>query len=112
MERIDFVWTRGDDERETLLFETEDDLPVDFTGVRFDLHIVPERGGRRIRLDSDGNGITFEGNRVVIDLAHDLTDGAAWQAGLWDLQVTDATGRVKTLCGGRVRLLADVTREV
>lgn len=110
MEKINFEWYRGDDELETLVFESEGE-PVDFTGCSFDMDIAPERGGRRIRL-SLSDGIAVEGNRVQITVSHDKTDGAMWQYAAYDLQMTDGTGRVKTLCYGRIRLLHDVTRQV
>ena len=110
MEKIHFEWYRGDDELETLIFASEGE-PVDFTGCSFDMDIAPERGGRRIRL-SLSDGIAVNGNRVQITVSHDKTDGAMWQYAAYDLQMTDGTGRVKTLCFGRIRLLHDVTREV
>lgn len=110
MEKINFEWYRGDDELETLVFESEGE-PMDFTGCSFDMDIAPERGGRRIRL-SLSDGIAVEGNRVQITVSHDKTDGAMWQYAAYDLQMTDGTGRVKTLCFGRIRLLHDVTRQV
>lgn len=110
MEKINFEWYRGDDETETLVFESEGE-PVDFTGCSFDMDITPERGGRRIRL-SLSDGIAVKENRVQITVSHDKTDGAIWQYAAYDLQMTDGTGRVKTLCFGRIRLLHDVTREV
>lgn len=110
MEKINFEWYRGDDELETLVFESEGE-PVDFTGCSFDMDITPERGGRRICL-SLSDGIAVKENRVQIMVSHDKTDGAIWQYAAYDLQMTDGTGRVKTLCFGRIRLLHDVTREV
>lgn len=110
MEKINFEWYRGDDELETLVFESEGE-PVDFTGCSFDMDITPERGGRRIRL-SLSDGIAVKENRVQIMVSHDKTDGAIWQYAAYDLQMTDGTGRVKTLCFGRIRLLHDVTRQV
>lgn len=110
MEKINFEWYRGDDELETLVFESDGE-PVDFTGCSFDMDIAPERGGRRIRLRLS-DGIAVEGNRVQITVSHDKTDGAIWQYAAYDLQMTDGTGRVKTLCFGRIRLLHDITRQV
>ena len=70
MEKINFEWYRGDDETETLVFESEGE-PVDFTGCSFDMDIVPEMGGsRRIRL-SLSDGIAVNGNRVQITVSHD-----------------------------------------
>lgn len=110
MEKINFEWYRGDDELETLVFESEGE-PMDFTGCSFDMDIAPERGGRRIRL-SLSDGIAVNGNRVQITVSHDKTDGAMWQYAAYDLQMTDGTGRVRTLCYGRIRLLHDITRQV
>ena len=55
MEKINFEWYRGDDESETLVFESDGE-PMDFAGCSFDMDIVPEMGGsRRIHLSlSDG----------------------------------------------------------
>lgn len=55
MEKINFEWYRGDDEAETLVFESDGE-PVDFTGCDFAMDIVPETNGSRgIRLSlSDG----------------------------------------------------------
>lgn len=59
-----------------------------------------------------GCGIAAEGNRVQITVSHDKTDAVAWQSAAYDLQMTDGTGRVKTLCSGCVRLPHDITRGV
>ncbi len=109
MEKIDFEWYRGDDDSETLVFESEGE-PVDFAGCDFAMDILPERGAV-IRL-SLSDGISVEGNRVQILVSHDKTDGVIWRQARYDLQMTDGTGRVKTLCFGRIRLLHDITRGV
>lgn len=108
MEKINFDWYRGDDETETLVFETDGE-PMDFAGCDFAMDIVPEGRGGRIRLNLS-DGIAVEGNRVQITVSHDKTDGVAWQSAAYDLQMTDGAGRVKTLCFGRIRLTHDVTR--
>ena len=60
MEKINFEWYRGDDETETLVFESDGE-PVDFTGCSFDMDIVPEMdGSKRIRLNLS-DGITVNG---------------------------------------------------
>ena len=111
MEKINFEWYRGDDESETLVFESEGE-PVDFTDCSFAMDIVPEMdGSKRIRLNLS-DGITVNGNRVQITVSHDKTEGITWKSAAYDLQMTDGTGRVKTLCCGRVRLIHDITREV
>ncbi|HFC8492497.1 TPA: hypothetical protein ACQ65G_002090 [Neisseria meningitidis] len=109
MEKIHFEWYRGDDELETLVFESEGE-PVDFAGCDFAMDIVPEHGAV-IRL-SLSDSISVAENRVQIAVSHDKTDGVGWRTAAYDLQMTDGTGRVKTLCFGRIRLTHDVTRQV
>ena len=100
MQNINFDWMRGDDEREVLLIE-QGGAPFDLTGYRADLHIRPEEGST-VEL-STGNGLTIE-------IAHEKTKNAEWRAAPWDLQLTSPEGRVKTICGGIVRLRQDITR--
>lgn len=107
MEKIDFEWYRGDDETETLVFES-DGRPVDFADCDFAMDIVPERGETiHLRLS---DGITVSENRVQITVSHDKTAGVSWRQASYDLQMTDIMGRVKTLCYGRIRLTHDITR--
>ncbi|HGG9749002.1 TPA: hypothetical protein ACJKA7_000425 [Neisseria meningitidis] len=76
MEKIHFEWYRGDDELETLVFESEGE-PMDFAGCDFAMDIVPEHGAV-IRL-SLSDGISVAENRVQIAVSHDKTDGVGWR---------------------------------
>ena len=107
MQNINFDWIRGDDERETLLVE-QGGAPFDLTGYRADLHIRPEEGSP-VEL-STGDGLNIENNQITIEIAHQKTQNAAWFSAPWDLQLTAPDGRVKTICGGIVRLRQDITR--
>lgn len=107
MQNINFDWMRGDDEREVLLIE-QGGAPFDLTGYRADLHIRPEEGSP-VEL-STGNGLTIENHKITIEIAHEKTKNAEWRAAPWDLQLTTPEGRVKTICGGIVRLRQDITR--
>lgn len=109
MEKIDFEWYRGDDETETLVFESEG-KPVDFTGCEFAMDIVPERGA--ILHLSLTDGIVVQGNRMQIVMPHNKTANAEWRSAKYDLQMTDGVGRVKTLCYGSIKLTPDITRNV
>ena len=101
MEKINFEWVRGDDEFETLAF-TQSDAPVDFTGVKLDLHIKPSIY-EAIKLSSESGGLTLH-------VKHTQTEEAKWSKAKWDLQQTTADGLVKTLCCGEISLKHDVTR--
>ena len=107
MQNINFDWMRGDDEREVLLIE-QGGAPFDLTGYRADLHIRPEEGSS-VEL-STGDGHTIENHQITIEIANYKTKNAEWRAAPWDLQLTSPEGRVKTICGGIVRLRQDITR--
>lgn len=107
MQNINFDWIRGDDEREVLHIE-QGGAPFDLTGYRADLHIRPEEGSL-VEL-STSYGLTIENHKITIEIAHEKTKNAQWHAAPWDLQLTSPEGRVKTICGGIVRLRQDITR--
>nr|DAF17649.1 MAG TPA: BppU domain protein [Caudoviricetes sp.] len=108
MKRIDLEWYRGDDEMETFVFEI-DNKPVDFTGCSFNMKIVPEYLGEPILL-STSEGIVVKDNMVQISVPHQATENVSWDSANYDLQMTDSTGRIKTLCYGSISLLQDTTR--
>lgn len=108
MEKINFEWVRGDDEFETLAF-TQSDAPVDFTGVKLDLHIKPSIY-EAIKLSSESGGLIVNGNEITLHVKHTQTEQAKWSKAKWDLQQTTADGLVKTLCCGEISLKHDVTR--
>lgn len=110
MNEIIFDWIRGDDEFETLIFNNDDDTPMDFTGSQFDLHIVPERSQSETIKLSTSNGLTVKENEITLHVSHDQTENADWSVASWDLQQTDKNGLISTLCGGKVRLKRDITR--
>lgn len=108
MNRIDLEWRRGDDEMETFVFEI-DKKPVDFTGCSFNMKIVPEYQGEPILLSSS-EGIAVKDNMVQISVPHRATENTSWDTANYDLQMTDGTGRIKTLCYGSISMLQDITR--
>ncbi|THA04379.1 hypothetical protein D3M77_10925 [Rodentibacter pneumotropicus] len=110
MNDIVFNWIRGDDEFETFIVTDDNDAPIDFTGSRFDLHIVSVRSNELIKLSTETGEITIEDNQVTFHVAHNLTKNATWTKAKWDLQQTTADNLVRTLCCGKIILNADVTR--
>ena len=47
---------------------------------------------------------------ITLDIPAALTRDITWQAAHYDLQATQANGRVKTLCRGRLLIVEDITR--
>ena len=89
----------------------EDDArtdPVDLTGVVAESEIRDKSGGAVI--------MTLEcvvtlPNIIDVELAADLWTGAP-PAGAWDLQLTYATGEVRTVVAGKVVITPDITDSV
>ena len=108
---IPFKWIRGDDEEEDLIFTDDQGEPLDFTGSRFDCDIVPN-GAERFRLSTTSGEISVENNEITLTVSHEKTEQVTWTSAKWDLQQTSASGLVKTLCGGAIKLRKDVTYDV
>ncbi|MCQ9121558.1 hypothetical protein MUU45_001106 [Rodentibacter pneumotropicus] len=110
MEQIDLEMVRGDDEGFT--FEvTEDDeqeSAVNFDGYRLDLHIKPKRGDV-IKLSTQTGEIAVENHLIHISISHDKTQGVKWESAKWDLQCIDQYHKVRTIAGGELTLIQDVT---
>lgn len=108
--KITFNWIRGDDEFETLIITDDNDSPVDLSGSRFDLHIVPDKSSEMIKLSTESGEITVNQNEITFHVSHETTQNAQWRTAKWDLQQTTDDNLVRTLCGGNINLKEDVTR--
>ena len=107
MEIIDLEIVRGDDDG--WAFDvSDDDGAVDLGDYRIDLHIKPAKGDA-IKLSSTTGDIKIKGNIIYVSVSHDKTENIKWQSAQWDLQLTDSTKKVRTICGGEFTLIPDVT---
>ncbi|NBH74883.1 hypothetical protein [Rodentibacter pneumotropicus] len=110
MEQIDLEMIRGDDEGFT--FEVtegdEQESAVNFDGCRLDLHIKPKRGDV-IKLSTQTGEIAVENHLIHISISHDKTQGVKWESAKWDLQCIDQYHKVRTIAGGELTLIQDVT---
>ncbi|WP_288677720.1 hypothetical protein [uncultured Aggregatibacter sp.] len=107
MEQIDLEMVRGDDDGWTFDVSDEDGA-VDLDGYRIDLHIKPAKG-EAIKLSSTTGDIKTKGNIIYVSVLHEKTETVNWQSAQWDLQLTDSTNKVRTICGGEFVLIPDVT---
>lgn len=109
-QKLKFV--RGDDVSYRLFFRQKSGVPVDLTGVRFDLHVVTEGSAEpEIELSTQTGGIEIQENgEVLVHFAHALTQEATWETASYDLQLTDAEDKRKTVMHGTVQLIPDYTR--
>ena len=86
----------------------------DLTAAALAMTAAPEQG-RGEPLHLDGSHIQAvrddEGDVLItLDIPAALTRDIGWQAANYDLQATNASGRVKTLCRGRLLIVEDITR--
>lgn len=116
MQRETLRLYRGDDYAIALTLRGRDGRAVNLTGVRADLHAAVA-GETVLRMSTADSRIraaqTPDGTPVLlIDFAHDLTAAADWQAADYDLQLTDAQGRIRTIMRGQIKLTGDITPAV
>ena len=107
MEEIDLEMVRGDDDGWTFAV-SDDDGAVDLGDYRIDLHIKPAKG-EAIKLSSTTGDLKAKGNIIYASVSHEKTENVKWQSAQWDLQLTDSTNKVRTICGGEFTLIPDVT---
>ena len=110
MEQIDLEMVWGDDEGFTfeIVEDDEQESAVNFDGCRFDLHIKPKRG-EIIKLSSETGEIAVENHLIYISISHDKTEGVKWESAKWDLQCIDQYQKVRTIAGGELTLVHDIT---
>jgi hypothetical protein len=110
MERYDFDVVRGDDAAPfSVSWADSEATPIDVASARMDLRDStsgPElvRFNESDGLDVVGNEITVNGLRAA--LTEDLPEWC-----VYDLEATAVGGQVKTLIGGKVHVVRDVTHD-
>ena len=105
---------RGDDADPIVLRVRSDAGPAwDVTAAELAMSAAPEQGGEPLHL----NGSHIKAVRddkgdvlITLDIPAALTRDITWQAAHYDLQATQANGRIKTLCRGRLLIVEDITR--
>ncbi|GAB1649992.1 hypothetical protein [Mannheimia haemolytica] len=76
-----------------------------------DLHLVSYQGEVLIALSTDDGSIeTAEAGQMVLHFSHQQTARAEWTSANYDLQLTTAEGKRKTIMYGVVQLTHDYTR--
>lgn len=108
MENIELETVRGDDDGWTFEILEDDEKKSDLTGSKFDMWIEPKKG-EIIKLSTETGEITVSENLVTVTLSHDKTLGAKWETASWDLQCTSPRGLIRTLAGGELTLIHDIT---
>ena len=108
LQENDIELYRGDDEQYVLSLVNDEGV-ISLDNVRFDLHAVANQK-IVLELSTENNLITVEKGEVTLHFNHNLTEQADWRVAKYDLQMTDALGKVKTVLVGKIMLTADITK--
>jgi hypothetical protein len=108
MTSYDITLVRGDDHTFAVEWTDSEGEPVEIDTARMHIRKVVSSGSTLLEL-TVGEGLTVTDNRVDVELSAEQT--AELTSGVYDLEIVSAaSGDVKTLVGGRVRVREDVTR--
>lgn len=104
--RRDLLLRRGVTFDLTMIWRTEAGTPFDFSACTARMLVRATPRGTVLLTLTNGAGITLAADGTVdIIIADEVTAAIAWDAGVYDLLVTDATGRTyEPLLRGRVRV--------
>lgn len=107
---IDLVVYRGDDTTFTfeIVEDNDQEMPIDFSNYRLDLHIKPEKGAI-LKLSTITGEIVINGNELNVTFAHKLTKDLKWENAQYDLQSIDIYNKVRTILTGEFTLIKDIT---
>jgi len=108
-----FSMLRGDD-RDFEIPTTRSGSPVDLTGASVRAHFKSDLGGSPVLQKSLGSGIEIDGDAAdgVVVLSIDPADTSALTAATtlyFDVELTEAYGRVTTVAEGVLLVRLDVT---
>ncbi|OOF75518.1 hypothetical protein BKG91_03315 [Rodentibacter caecimuris] len=62
-----------------------------------------------MKLSTQTGEIAVENHLIHISISHDKTQGVKWESAKWDLQCIDQYHKVRTIAGGELTLIQDVT---
>ncbi|GAB1649618.1 hypothetical protein [Mannheimia haemolytica] len=111
MKKQNLKLVRGDDVSFRFSIKDSTGQPLALKDLRFDLHLVSYQGEVLIALSTDDGSIeTAEAGQMVLHFSHQQTARAEWTSANYDLQLTTAEGKRKTIMYGVVQLTHDYTR--
>lgn len=90
-------------------------VPVDLTGCTARMHIREklESPDVLLELTTANDRVVLGGmaGTVTIELPSTVTEGLAWRAGVYDLEIEFVNGDVRRLLSGTVKVAPEVTRD-
>lgn len=107
---------RGDDELRQISLAYPSGKVLDLSSLqRADLHAVVSRPTAEKVLDLSTENQLIEvlnaaEGKLLLHFPHQLTENENWTTADYDLQLTFADGRIKTVLSGAIALLHDITK--
>jgi hypothetical protein len=101
---VNFTVLKGDTFDAVVTFKDAEQKPLNFTGATLLMHIRNDSDVLQATLQS-GSGFTVSSNIVTFNYITTLTPDTYF----YDLQCTFASGLVKTLIGGKFKVLKEIT---
>jgi hypothetical protein len=106
-ENVDFSMWQGDKQDFLIVMTNEDDTPIDLTD--FTAEAVIRASFTAVETyDFECTIQGVDNNEIYIYMGSDITDTIPAGDYVWNLQITDSNGDVRTLLAGDVRVLAQV----
>lgn len=110
VERLDVQLVRGDSwSGVQARWLDASGVPVPIASAR--MQVRDSTDGERVLLElTESAGITYDSTNGWLTPAITATQSAALRSGVWDLEATAQDARVKTLVGGSIEVVPDVSR--
>lgn len=109
--KLNLTVEQGTSFTKRLTWRDKNKRPVSLVGYSARMHIRPSVTSAEIILElSTFNGRIVLGSSGIIDLILMPAETSALKAGVYDLELTDSTGRVTRLVEGKVNVSPEVTR--
>lgn len=102
---------KGDDENVIIEVIDERGKRAEFNGYRVDSDCYDMETGELIwHLSTETGEIITRKGEIMLQIPHHYTENADWERLVFDLQLTDPEGKIKTIAKGEMHLEADITQ--
>lgn len=102
---------KGDDETAIIEVIDERGKRAEFDGYQVDVDCYDMATGDFIwRLSTVTGEIITKTGEIMLQIPHKYTADAEWEKAVFDLQLTDPNGKIKTIAQGVMTLEGDITQ--
>lgn len=108
-QKYDIEAVRGDDYSDLRVrWDDADGVAVPLTSARMQIRSQPDSASAELTITT-ADDLDIDGDGYLVPTLS-ATQTASLVGGYYDVEATSTAGKVKTLVGGRFRVIADVTR--